>query len=89
MMCARVMFALVIRKILLTRVPVKCVHILCTFITNPEKSHFHGTRALAFDSAICNAHGSCIIAMYWSFGLWMAHIFQDAAKNNTRLAIVK
>jgi hypothetical protein len=89
MMCARVMFALIICKILLDGRPVKCAHLLCTLVTNPEESHFHQTRPLLFDCAICDAHRSGVVAMHWSLRLYVPHVFEDASKKNTCLAIVE
>jgi hypothetical protein len=37
MMGARVMLTLVISQVLLARMPAECVHILCNFVTDPEK----------------------------------------------------
>ena len=79
-MCACVMFALIICKILLTGMPVKCIHLLCTFVTNPKEPHFHRSRLLSLYIAICDANRRCIIAMYRCFWLGVSHIFKDAAK---------
>jgi hypothetical protein len=79
MMGACVMFALIIGKILLAWIPVKCIHLMRTLVTNPEELHFHQTGPLPFDHAICNANRSGIVTMH----------LEDASKNNTCLAIVE
>jgi hypothetical protein len=83
------MFALIIHKVLLAWMPVKCIHILCTLVTNPEKMHFHQTGSLSFDHAVCNANCCGIVAMHQGFGMYMTHILEDASKNNAGLAIME
>ncbi len=67
----------------------KCVHLLRTFVANPEELRFHRTRPLPFDRAICVAHRGGVVAMHWSFRLYVSHVFKDASTNNTCLAIVE
>ncbi len=71
------------------RKAVKCVHLIRTLVTNPEELHVHQTRPLPFDCAILDAHRGGIVAMHWSFRLYVSHVFEDALKNNTCLAIVE
>jgi hypothetical protein len=89
MMGTSVMFALMIRKILLAWMPVKCVHLMHTLVTNPEEPLFHQTGPLLFDRAICDAHHGGIDAMHWSLRLNMPHVLKDASNNNTCLASVE
>ena len=89
MMGACMTFALIICEILLAWIPVKCVNLMRTLVTNPEKSHFHQMGSLPFDCAICDAHHGGIVAMHWSLRLYMPHVLKDASKNNTCLAIVE
>ncbi len=58
----------------LVRVPTYLVHFLCDLITNPEKSHFHGTRLLPFDGVVGYADGRCVIAVDRGFGFRMSHV---------------
>ncbi len=51
-MCPRVMFTLVIGKVLLAGVPFKRIHILCFFFACPKISHFHGLGSLSFDGEV-------------------------------------
>jgi hypothetical protein len=43
MVRACVVFALVVGEVLLAGVPTKFVHTLGNFVTNPKKSHIHGS----------------------------------------------
>ncbi len=89
MVCAHVVLALIICKILLSQAPVKCVHLLRTLVTNPEKMHFHQPGLLPLHRAVHNAYCYGIVTMHWGFWLHMPHIFEDATKNDTCLAIVE
>jgi hypothetical protein len=44
---------------------------------------------LAFNRVIRNSHGRSIIAIDWSFQLWLAKVGQHFSKNHTRLALVE
>jgi len=59
------------------------------FVSNPEKSHFHRSRTLSFDSVICNPDSCRIIAVDWSFGLGMTHVCERLAEYYAVLAIVE
>ncbi len=73
MMRTCVMFALIIRKILLSWMPVKCVHFLRTFVSNPEKKrisierdHCRLTVLFAMPTAValkCTGVLGCICPM--------------------------
>jgi hypothetical protein len=81
------MFTLVVRQILLARVPFKRKNILCFLFTSPKISHFHCSRTLSFDGIIGNPDGGCIIAVDGGFGLRVAKVFKRESKNHTFLAI--
>jgi hypothetical protein len=80
--------ALVINQVLLSRVPVKCIHFLCNFVPNPEKLHLHRSRTLSLDGIVCHLHLRGILTIYGGFRLQMAHIGKHEAKYNSCLAIV-
>ena len=74
-MCPRVVFTLVISKILFTRVPFDIVRILGNLITHPKISHFHRARLLSVDGVVCNAYGGGIVAMDLCFWLRVAQLW--------------
>ncbi len=88
MVCAIVVFALVIRKVFLPWVPFKLIHFLCNFIPNPEESHFHRSRTLLFDGIICYAHGCRVVAMNGSLWLRVPHVAEGESKDHARLTVV-
>jgi hypothetical protein len=47
MMHTSVVLALIIRKILLSWMPVKCIHLLRTLVTNPEKNASPSNKSVA------------------------------------------
>ena len=81
--------ALVVSEILLSWVPADVIHFLCYFVPDPEKSHFHRSRTLAFDSVIGNSHSHRFIAVDGSFWLGMAHVLERLTENYAVLAIVE
>ena len=89
MMGAYVVLALVVCKILLPGVPFNFVDILCFFVTNPKRSHFHRSRSLSFDSVIRDTNSGCIIAMYRRFWLGMSEVSQCLPENYAVLTIVE
>jgi hypothetical protein len=44
---------------------------------------------LPLDRAICDAHHGGIVAMHWSLGLYVSHVFKNATKNNLCSAIME
>jgi hypothetical protein len=88
-MCACVVLALVVCEILLSRVPADVIHFLGYFVSNPEKSHFHRSRTLAFHSVIRDPDSRRIIAVDGSLWLGMSHVFKCLAENYAVLAIVE
>jgi hypothetical protein len=87
MMCPRVVFTLVISKILFSRVPFDIIHILGNLITHPKISHFCQARSLSFDGVVCNAYGGGIVAMNGCFWLRMALFFESHTKNHALFAV--
>ncbi len=87
MMCPRVVFTLVISKILFTRVPFDIVCILGNLITHPKMSHFHQARSLLFDSVVRNAYGGGVVAMGGCFWLRMAQFFKGQTNNDALFAV--
>jgi hypothetical protein len=87
MMRPNMMFTLVISKILLTRMPLDLICILDNFITHPEITHFHRSRALSFNSVVGNANGGGVIAMNVSFWLGMAEFFKRESENHPFFAV--
>ena len=41
-------------------------------VSDPEESHFRGSRALFFDGVVGNACRGLVVAVYWSWWLWVA-----------------
>ncbi len=70
-MCPRLVFALIVRKIFLSGVPFDIVCILGNFIADPKISHFHRSRMLVFDGVVRNADGGGVVAMDRRFRLQM------------------
>ena len=62
----------IVRKILLTWMPLNIKVSLPDFIGYPEKSYFHGPRYLLFYSVIRNADCCEIVTVYWRWGLFMS-----------------
>jgi len=85
----RVMFALIVRQILLAGVPFKRIHILCFLFTSPKLPHFHYSRALSFDGIIGNPDCSCVVAVDGGFGLCVAEVFERESKNQFLLGSLK
>ena len=59
----------IVRKILLTWMPLNIKVSLPDLIGYPKKYHFHGPRSLLFDSVICNSDCCEIVTVYWRWGL--------------------
>ncbi len=87
MMCPRVVFTLVISKILFSGVPFVFLHILGNLITHQKISHFHLARSLLFDGVVCNAYCGGISAMNGCFWLRMAQFFEGRTKNDALFAV--
>ncbi len=81
-------FALIIGKIFLSRVPVtNIVGILCYLVTNPKISHFHRLRTLAFDSVVRDTDGRGVVAMDRGFWLGVPQFLKCEAEDHALFAI--
>ena len=78
---ACVVLTLIIGKVLFARKVFDVEFSLFDRICNPKKSHFHGSRALPFNSVVRDADGRRVVAIYWYCGLQMAKFFECDAKN--------
>ncbi len=81
------MLALVISKILLSRMPLDIMCILCNLVADPEILHFHGTQSLVFHRIISNANSCSVVAMHVCFGLWMPKFFQREVEYHALFSI--
>jgi hypothetical protein len=70
-----VVFTLVVRKVLLTRVPLDTVSILCYFVTQPKIPHFYRLQTLPFDGVTSYTNGGGIVAMDLCFWLRVAQLW--------------
>ena len=70
---------MVISKVFLVGVPFDLKLLSFNLVCNPEVSHFHGARALAFDSVVCNASCGGIVKMNRGQRLWVSKFMEDEA----------
>ena len=88
-MCAAVVFRLVVAQILLTWVMANGQDALCLLTHQPEVSHVHRPRTLPFDGVMEDANGSGIITLDGGGWLGMSHLCECCAKRRCSLAVVK
>jgi hypothetical protein len=72
MVSPRVVFALVLGKILLSRMPFDIICVFGNLVTNPKIMHLHAPGTLALYYVIHNANHGGVVSMDMSFGLKMA-----------------
>ena len=86
-MCAAVVFRLVVAQILLTWVMANGQDALCLLTHQPEVSHVHRPRTLPFDGVMADADGGCIIAMDGGGWLGMPHFLKGKPHNFCLLCV--
>ena len=72
-------FGVVIGEIDVTWCPEDVEVALTDTVTNPIKTHVHGSAAFLFDGVIGNAIGACIVGLNGSGWLWVSHGDEDGA----------
>jgi hypothetical protein len=87
MMCAYVVFTLVVGQVFLSGVPLNIICILCYLVAHPKVSYFHQTRSPAFDGIVCNVYCHRIVTMYLRLQLGVALIFEGELKYHALFTI--
>ena len=74
-----VMFGVIVTHIFMSGMPCDIKLFSSNLIGDPKVTHFHGSRALAFDGVVGNAGRGGVVAVDWSRGLWVAKFVENEA----------
>ena len=82
MMHRRVMFGRVVSFVGWSWGPIEPKLSLCFAASKPVEAHVHGLGSLGDDRLVGDSHGSRVVDLDRSFGLWPAHFGEGLAKGD-------
>ena len=89
MVRGRVVFGVIVGKILGAFAPVDEEMALADTIAYPIEAHIHGFGASLFDCVVANAGGACIVGLDGSGWLWVSHVVEDCSEHGSLLSVVE
>ena len=88
-MRGRVVFRVVVCKILGALAPMDEEMALADAVSDPIEAHVHGFGSSLFDGVVADAGGAGVVGLDGSGWLWVMHVFEDGSEHGCLLGIVE